>query len=103
MGDDIPYRDGGFAQFGPLTGVDIALQFALDSHSLSVDVGFYLPVGANRQVVAAQFDGAFDLSVDVEVFTAGQFTLDDDRLADVGEFAGFWCIHEMGLPNLGYR
>src|SRR5437868_63162 len=81
--------------------MDVALQFALNGHAFGVHICFHLPIRTNSQIVTAQLDRALDLSVDVEIFAARQFSLDDDRLADVGKFAGLRCVHEIGPPNLG--
>ena len=48
------------------------------------DVRRYLAVTADRDAVAGEIDGTFDLAVDVQRFGAGDFALDDETLADGG-------------------
>src|SRR5580692_8302371 len=67
-----------FSQFDLLAGLHISLQLALRT---------------DGQAVAFQSDGSFHLAIDVEVFAARQFPFDDDRLANLRQFARQLCTH----------
>ena len=61
----------------------VAGDLAEDDDGLGEDLRLDAAVGADRQHVLAQFDLAFDLAFDGQVFAAVEFTLDDDGFADV--------------------
>src|SRR5262249_15833823 len=99
LSGNVAYRNRRLTQFCALTGVDVSLQLALYGYTFRVYVGFHLPIRTYGEAITAQFDCALDLSVNVEVFAAGEFSLNDDRFADMRKFAGLWCVHETGLPD----
>ena len=71
------------AQLNAVTGLDVALQFALHHHPLGLDAAFHLAVGANRQAVAFESNAALDLAIQIQIFAPVKLALDDNRLADL--------------------
>src|SRR5918993_1979355 len=66
-----------------LGGGHVTGDLAENDDSLGKNLGLDPAVGADRQDVLAQFDFAFNLAFDGQVFAAVEFTLDDDGFADV--------------------
>src|SRR5581483_580965 len=61
---------------------DIAIDRALNHDLTGVDRGADFPIRANREYLLAQRNAAFYLSVDVQIFSAGDLAFDLDTLAD---------------------
>jgi len=99
LGRDVPGENGAFAQFDPVARLNVSIKLALHDDALRFNGGFDLPVGADRQVVVLERDGAFDLSIDVQVFAAAQFALDNDRLTNLRQICRYWSTH--GIFSLG--
>src|SRR5258708_20260903 len=93
LGGDISGDDCGLTQFDAITGLDVALQLALYHYAFGVNAGFDLAVGAYGQAVRLQRDAALDLAIYIKIFAAGEFALDEDRLADL-------CQPTGGVPPL---
>src|SRR5258708_38123919 len=88
LGGDISGDDCGLTQFDAITGLDVALQLALYHYAFGVNAGFDLAVGAYGQAVRLQRDAALDLAIYIKIFAAGEFALDEDRLADLCQPTG---------------
>src|SRR5271169_3332511 len=97
LGHNITNDDGRFPQLGALTGPDVAFQIAVDHHALGADIRVHVAVRSDHQVVPLQLNRALDRAVDVQVFTAGKFSLDHDRFTDVRKLSGLWHLHGNSL------
>src|ERR1700680_4371992 len=80
LGHNITEDDGGFPHLYSITGPNVALQLALNHHTLGVDIGMNLAVRSDHQVIALQLDNAVNCAIDVQVLASGKFSLDYDRL-----------------------
>jgi hypothetical protein len=63
---------------------DLAFQASAHNDFAGDDVSFHGAIGAYRQAAIGQVELAFDWAIDKEIFTAGDFTLDANPLADAG-------------------
>jgi hypothetical protein len=81
---------------------------AEDNDIANSDIGPYARIGTDGQAALREGYGSFDISVDVEVFTAGELSPDDDRLTDDGGTLGWlhmfsvlpWsCLLRLGLAR----
>ena len=59
-----PDQGCGFAQFDALGGMNVAIHPAMQNHIASLDVGPQPSIGADREALTAQRDGALDFAVD---------------------------------------
>src|SRR5580704_17347585 len=84
-------------QFHPVGRPDIAVELPMHDHALGVDVGPDLAVGTDYELISRKFNASLHLSIDVEVLTAREFSLDNHRLTDVGKLPRLGHIHEASL------
>ena len=85
------------AQLNPLGGMDIAVHPAMHNHIPRFNIGAHAAVGADRQALPAQSDGAFHFAVDNQILTAGKLAFYHDGLADGGDFAAAQRIAAHGF------
>src|SRR5579862_5498196 len=80
---NIPVQHGRLPQFHSVAGLDVALEFALHNDDFRLDGSLDLAVWSDRKTITLQRDTALHLTIDVKIFAAGQFALDDHRFADL--------------------
>jgi len=80
---------------------DVAADLPEDDDFAGGDVGGYLAVSANRDAVAGEVDGAFNLAVNEEGLGAADLAFDDEALADGGLFSGGGCCSDWRLIGGG--
>src|SRR5262249_6096731 len=81
--DDVAVDRPVVADVNLVTGGDVPRHFAEHDHGLREHLGLDPAVGADRQHMVAQLNGAFDVAFNGQVFAAVQLAFDDDRLAYV--------------------
>src|SRR5205814_3637354 len=90
-------------QLTALTCMDIAFELAFNDYRLGIHICTNLAVGPDHQLVTRQFDAAFNLAIHVNVFAAGEFSLNNHRLANVGKFCRFRRLHRFCPPGAYLR
>ena len=88
-GDDVAGERTFAAYVDTVRCLAVAADLTEDDDLAGADVGCDLAVAANGDAVTGEVDGAFNLSVNVEGFGTGDFTLDDEALTDGGLFVGW--------------
>ena len=74
-GDVADDRTVGF-DIHAFAGEDIPDYLSVDNHGASMNFGIEDGGGANDELMAVERDGAFHLAVNLQVFSAGELTLD---------------------------
>src|SRR5579863_6443978 len=87
-GDNVAGERAVAADIHAVAGGQIAAHFAQHDDFAGVDVGGDHAVAANGDAIAGKIDGTFDPAVNIKRLGAGDFTLDDQRLADGGLVGG---------------
>jgi hypothetical protein len=72
--------------------LNISSELSEDDDLAGAYVGSNLRVGANCHAAVRESNGSFDISVDVEIFMAGEFSPYDDRLSNDGRT--FCWLHQ---------
>src|ERR1035438_2363864 len=84
LGDDVSVERAFTADVEAIAGCHVAANFSENDDFTRGDVGGDYAVATDGDAIAGQIDGAFDAAVDVKRFGAGDFALDDQRLAERG-------------------
>src|SRR5208282_3344011 len=81
------------SQLHTIGGVHASIHLTLNDYRLGADVGLDISVRPDCQAVVAKLNAAFDVAIHVQVFGSRQLSLDDHRLAEVGELSSLRSIH----------
>ena len=87
-GDDVAGEGAVAANVDAIAGGKVAADFAEHDDLTGVDVGGDYAIAADGDAVAGQIDGTFHPTVNVKRLGAGDFALNDERLANGGLVGG---------------
>jgi hypothetical protein len=82
LGDHVARQRAFAADIQTVGALYVALYLAQDDHFAGADVGGDAAVASNGDPVLGKIDGALDSPIDVELFVAADFSLDDHGTAD---------------------
>ena len=84
LGDDVAVERAFAANVEAVAGRHVAADFAENDDFARGNVGRDYAITSDGDAIAGQVDGAFHAAIDVERLGAGDFALDDERLAERG-------------------
>ena len=84
-GGDVADHFAVFLDLDAIAHADIAHGLAVDHNFAGIDLGIQLSAASDGEPVIEQGNGTFDLAIDLQIFVAGDFTLDGKRGPDTGQ------------------
>src|SRR5208282_2035851 len=97
---DVAGNDRRLAQFHPVAGHHIALEFALHHNRFGIDRRLHLAMRPHGQAVVLESDGALDLTIHIKILATRQLALDHNRFTNLRQICGQRSTHE-GSPFQG--
>jgi hypothetical protein len=88
-----------FFDFDAAASVDVSYKFAGNGNFTRVNFGMELGGGPYDEFVALERDGAIDLAINLEIFRAGNLTVDLDAGTDACGAAGIRAAETRGVRS----
>ena len=82
---NVPSQRRTLAKVGAVGGAQVSIHLTMHNHIPCLDVCTNASIGADRQALATQRNGTFDFAVDIQIFAARKFALNNYRLPNGSE------------------